>query len=174
MTEAEAFFLSCVKDGQITVTRSGKITHVSTGHSTWATGSGRYPKMSKLDKSASKIRHIQCHRLVWLVFHGEIPFGLDVNHKNGDKQDYRLRNLELLTPLGNMQHAFRAGLIPCRKGVRNGYSKFTESDVATIKWMLNQGGLHKDIALLFNVHYVTIQSIDRGIRYTEIRAESPC
>jgi hypothetical protein len=38
------------------------------------------------------------HRLVWEQAHGTIPAGFHVHHKNGDKADNRLENLELREP----------------------------------------------------------------------------
>lgn len=46
------------------------------------------------------------HRVVWEAFNGPIPDRLEVNHKNLDRQDNRLENLELLTHRENVQHAF--------------------------------------------------------------------
>jgi hypothetical protein len=45
------------------------------------------------------------HRLVFMFFNGDIPEGLTVNHKNGEKQDNRIENLELMTPVQQMRHA---------------------------------------------------------------------
>ena len=36
------------------------------------------------------------HRLNWILAHGEIPVGYDVHHKNGNKLDNSLKNLELI------------------------------------------------------------------------------
>lgn len=50
------------------------------------------------------------HRLVWQHFHGDIPDGLTVNHKNGDKADNRLANLDLATDAEQAAHATAMGL----------------------------------------------------------------
>ena len=48
----------------------------------------------------------QVHRVVWEAFNGPIPGRLEVNHKNLDRSDNRLDNLELLTHRENVQHAY--------------------------------------------------------------------
>lgn len=48
------------------------------------------------------------HRLVASAFHGVRP--LQVNHKNGDKEDNRPSNLEWVTASDNCAHAYRSGL----------------------------------------------------------------
>lgn len=52
-------------------------------------------------------KHYAPHRLVWIAFKGQIPEGFEVNHKDLDKHNNRLDNLELLTHSDNLKHAFR-------------------------------------------------------------------
>lgn len=56
-------------------------------------------------------KHIQrtVYRLVAEAFLGKRD-GLDVNHKNGNKQDNRLENLEWCTRSQNMEHCLKHGL----------------------------------------------------------------
>ena len=51
----------------------------------------------------------QVHRLVARAFFGNKE-GFDVNHKDGNKQNNTISNLEWCTHKENMQHAFRTGL----------------------------------------------------------------
>ena|SRR6185312_1235662 len=51
------------------------------------------------------------HRFIWESVNGQIPSGMQINHINGVKTDNRIENLELVTPKGNMRHAFRTGLV---------------------------------------------------------------
>ena len=44
------------------------------------------------------------HRLAWVYMYGEIPEGLQVDHINGDREDNRLVNLRLATPMQQTQN----------------------------------------------------------------------
>ena len=54
----------------------------------------------------SKYTKKQVHRVVREAFNGPIPGRLEVNHKNLNRSDNRLENLELLTHKENVQHAY--------------------------------------------------------------------
>lgn len=62
------------------------------------------------------------HRLVWEAFNGPIPGRLEINHKDLDRANNRLDNLELVTHQQNVQHAIDAyksqGLLRAVKGVK--------------------------------------------------------
>lgn len=47
------------------------------------------------------------HRMVADAFLGPIPSGMQVNHKNGDKGDPNLENLEIVTNAENRAHSYR-------------------------------------------------------------------
>ena len=55
---------------------------------------------------------LQCriHRIVWISVNGVVPNGYCIDHINSDKQDNRLSNLQLLTPIENSHKAKEDGL----------------------------------------------------------------
>lgn len=69
-----------------------------------------------------KIRHSRIHRLVYEAFIGELPIGhhYHIHHKNHDKQDNRVENLELLSAKEHHQADIDSRNI---KGM-NDYNKF--------------------------------------------------
>ena len=50
---------------------------------------------------AKNKKYFRAHRLVWQVFMGNIPEGMEVDHKNNNKKDNRLESLQLLTSQEN-------------------------------------------------------------------------
>ena len=76
-------------------------------------------------------KRIAIHRAVWEAFNGPIPGRLEVNHKNLDRADNRLENLELLTHQENVQHAhniYKKQREHLPRGKRRGpYSKYAIS-----------------------------------------------
>jgi hypothetical protein len=50
-------------------------------------------------------RCLSIHRMLWEAFIGPIPGRLEINHKNLDRADNRLENLELVTHQENILHA---------------------------------------------------------------------
>jgi len=58
-------------------------------------------------------RAVNVHRLIAEAFHGANP-EMDVNHKDGNKQNNSASNLEWVTHSENANHAVRIGLVKAR------------------------------------------------------------
>ena len=105
-------------------------------------------------------RTCTAHRLVMAAFVGPRPDGKEVNHKDGDKANNRLDNLEYVTPSENQRHAFQTGL-KSNRGENHPSNKLTEESVHKIKRRLGKEP-QKEIADSFNVAKETISSISTG------------
>lgn len=48
---------------------------------------------------------VAAHRVIWIAAEGEIPHGIQINHRNRLRWDNRRANLELVTWMENIRHA---------------------------------------------------------------------
>ena len=110
------------------------------------------------------------HHLVMLAFVGSRRLGFVVNHKDGNKTNNTLRNLEYVTHQQNTQHAFQQlGHKPV-DGERNGQSKLTSIDVANIKLLLSEDKMsQRAIGRQYQVSHTVIQHIAKGLLWKQIK-----
>lgn len=94
-----------------------------------------YPRVKIRANKKSHTKLI--HKLVAMAFIGDCPEGLQVNHKNGTKTDNRPENLEYVTMLENIRHAYANGLMNTQlrsriHGEKNFSAKVPDSDIPRI------------------------------------------
>jgi hypothetical protein len=135
----------------------------------------QYPRVSALVEGRRKRFHV--HILMAVTFLGlDVTQGglssdcLQVDHKNGDKQDNRLENLEVVTRLENTQRAWKNGLYK-----RNGYAskgrpklgirRFTQEDVQSMADMRSQGLSYREIGCRMNCDHKAVYRILKGDVY---------
>lgn len=108
--------------------------------------------------------HAMAHRLVWQYVVGDIEPGLDINHKNGLKDDNRPSNLETVTPSEQSRHAHRTGLVD-QHGQSNPAAKLTNNEISQIRQAYALGGwTMAQLAERFGVRFQHISKIVRGAR----------
>lgn len=99
------------------------------------------------------------HRLLAMMFLPNWDSKLQVNHKDGDKLNNDLSNLEMVTIIENNNHALKNGLINNR-GEKCGTSKLTLKDAEFIREVYHSGFcLQKEIAAYFKVGKLAINRI---------------
>ena len=54
---------------------------------------------------------VRVHRVVWETFNGPIPDGMQIDHKNNNRTDNRLNNLQIVTCSENNKLKFERGYI---------------------------------------------------------------
>ena len=70
------------------------------------------------DSGKSKMKQFRIHKLVAMHFLDNPDNKSLVNHKNGNKQDNRVENLEWCSHSENMVHAYKTGLCLQPKGIK--------------------------------------------------------
>lgn len=120
----------------------------------------------KNNKGSSKY----IHRLVLEIFNPIKNMNiLEVNHKDGNKENNNLSNLEWLTQIENINHAYKNNLMS-NIGVNNGRSILNENTVIQIKHVLKNTNLSQEkIGQLYNISRSTISAIKTGRLWSHIR-----
>lgn len=110
------------------------------------------------------------HRLVFRHFHGQIPPGLTINHKDGQKKNNHPDNLELATYADQARHAIRVLMVgrTDQGGEKNAMAKLRAGAVREIRRRRAAGESLKSIAMAFNVSDRTISKIARGQLWASI------
>jgi len=124
--------------------------------------------MVTLDAKGKSI-NTNVHRLVMKAFNPTNNPNLQINHKDGNKLNNRLDNLEWVTGKENIAHAFRTGLCDHRRGEHLWNSKLTNNQVRMIKNILSLGTFkHHEIGKMFKVTAGCIYHIAAGRNYKHI------
>lgn len=109
------------------------------------------------------------HRLVAEAFLPRPPGCNEVNHKNGDKTDNRVENLEWVTHSQNLKHAHRVLGVKAVRGEAHGCSKLTRHDVKKIRRLYAAGNhTYQELGEMFGVASPTIGQIVRREHWKHI------
>lgn len=121
----------------------------------------RYSQIGLRHPKTGIKRFFLVHRLVMLHFkpHKDSAI-LQVNHKDGNKQNNYFDNLEWCTSKENGNHASRTGLT--QRGEEVGLSKLKETDIPIIREMLSRKIPSPFIGKQFGVNKSAILSIKHG------------
>ena len=98
------------------------------------------------------------HRLVAAAFFGPCPKGLEVNHKDGNKLNGRIDNLEYVSKGANEHHAHVTGL-KSHRGTRNPATRLTDEDVVRIRQRYANGERQPSIAKSFGISQPAVSLI---------------
>lgn len=105
------------------------------------------------------------HRLVAYEFLGLHKDSLlEVNHKDGNRHNNRVCNLEVVTHQQNIEHSIITNL-KNDYGERSSNAKLTNKQAAEIRWLWANGMMQKNISKMYNVCKQTICNIVHNKSY---------
>jgi DNA polymerase I-like protein with 3'-5' exonuclease and polymerase domains len=106
--------------------------------------------------------------LVWEAFKGIIPEGYEIDHKDHNKLNDHLSNLQLLTRSDNIKKNYINIRSSYTKGGINGNSKLDTITVGNILHDLSKDYNQKDIALTYNISPKQVSRIDKEEAWSNI------
>lgn len=106
-------------------------------------------------------KYLPIHRLVALSFipNNDPEKYPDINHKDGNKQNNHVSNLEWTNDSLNVKHAYDTGLKKPKYGVSCNLSVLTEFQVSRIREMNKRGVSRLTLSKIFNITKTAIRYI---------------
>jgi hypothetical protein len=116
-------------------------------------------------QSGSVSKTFAIHRLVMACFVGPCPKGFQVNHKDGNKRNNCLWNLEYVLPKENIKHSILA-LGKTRKGTTRRI--MTHDEIREARRLRESGWTVGNISKRFGVAYSTISQMTSRNTWTRV------
>jgi len=112
------------------------------------------------------------HSLVLETFIGPRPEKHQCNHKDGNKQNNHISNLEWVTPSLNQKHAYDLGLREKLKGEKNGRAKLTLNEARLVRSIAKSRLIpQREIAKMFGISPVTVSAIKMNRIWKQLQQE---
>lgn len=90
----------------------------------------------------------------------------EVNHKDGNKSNNAVWNLEWVTAQENVDHSVVTGLV--KRGIDRPNAKLTDADIYNIRNLREAGATYYELGRQFNIAYQTAHKICTKQTYTHI------
>lgn len=155
-------------EGRYTISNLGIVRSLLTGKELkpYITKAG-YARVNLRYAHSRDYKSLLVHRLVAGNFIPNPNKYAEVNHKDCDRLNNRVSNLEWCDRFYNIKWAFQYGKAN-NKGIRNPNSKLNEDDVIAIRALANTGKFFNvQIAKLFKVASTTIDAIVKGETWSD-------
>ena len=137
----------------------------------------KYPKILRANEQSKGYMQVRLHRngktknfgvhiLVAQAFIDNPENKREVDHRNGDKTNNCVWNLDWVTRKENAARAYKLGLIKVYRGTQSHYAKLNAKEIVYIRE--NSDGLNsRELAKKFNVSRATINRIKAGVTYKD-------
>jgi hypothetical protein len=146
-------------EGKYQVSDSGRVRNKVTLQILTPSERNGYFRIGLYTNTIKRNKAFSVHRLVAESFLGYKTQEFEVNHKNGNKLDNRLSNLEWVTPSENVKHSYITNLR--KKGSKLIGAKLNEEVVKLIKAEIFSNS-ERLLAKKYNVSRITIRNIKSG------------
>lgn len=152
------------------ITKSGKIYSVKTNKYLKFDYSTEYPRVKLYNELTGETDNLLVHRLVAIQFIPNPRHLPCVNHKDCNKKNPSIWNLEWCTQQYNTRYAYEHGQMGVEEDNPN--AKLTKPDVFNIYDLYNKNGMDfKSIAAMYNISANTVSDIIRGKRWVNAYKE---
>jgi hypothetical protein len=148
------------------ISNMGRVKRITPAPGTWIgkilnpiLTPGGYHIIGLRNGNGSKIR-IPLHRIVLESFVRKRPKGKECNHKDGNKTNNYVGNLEWVTPKENAEHAFKTGLR--KKGLEHPSTKLKEGEIYLARKLGKAGISCRKVAKMFNISPSMANAIARN------------
>lgn len=121
----------------------------------------KYPRVSLMKNKKTNTEYL--HRIVANAFVPNPSNKDEVNHKDGDKSNCDIKNLEWVTHKENIHHAFATGLNKGSRGEKGSNAKLSEQEVIEIRYFSKENKKNKkDLAKEYETSVANVYSILYG------------
>ena len=104
------------------------------------------------------------HRLVAEAYYGPCPKGLEVDHKDNDRQNNHKDNLRYVTKAVNNQKSYTSGNRDV-SGENNANSKYSEEEIHNLIRLRNQGFSYGKLVAMTGINKGTVAKVAKGHHY---------
>ena len=126
------------------------------------TTAGRGYRAVQMKSDTGALDRIYIHRLIASVFLPVDPQRPQINHKDGDKRNNAVSNLEWCTAAENLAHARRTGLSRL-SGIDNPGARYSTTQVDRIRQLRREGNTYASIAKAVGCSVMQANRIARGL-----------
>lgn len=113
--------------------------------------------------------HFCEHRVIWYFCNGEFDETLTINHKDFDRANNHIENLELVTIEENLKYTRDAGRSNTAKAEDSGKALFTNTEVQALRYLHQHGWSKEQLKNMFGIKWgVTLNRILNGARYGSV------
>lgn len=151
------------------ISNKGRVRNNKTGRILKSARSTKGYRQVKLYRSTFDYEILMVHLLVLESFGEQKPFEhYQGNHKDLDKDNNTLENLEWLSPSGNVQHSLRNGARSHLVGEKANRALLSNEQVREIRKLLDTGLSHRKIASRYGVGRNVITNINTRDTYSSV------